>query len=148
MLGYKIWHKNLIKCLPDNMLLILYQNLADYAYNPNVPKKTNPYKAKMSEFNKSHFYNYCCEVYSEITNRNLTEFEMEIINEYSTVIKVFVSDEEKQIGASISFKELFNPWMNNRYYHQCFYALQEMYDYGLIDQEWFNKISNAYRNED
>lgn len=148
MLGYKIWHKQLIKCLPDNMLLILYQNLANYAYNPVVPKKTNPYKAKMSEFNKSHFYNYCCEVYKEITNRSFTDFEMGIIDEYSVAIKLFVSDEEKQIGASISFKDLFRNWMNNRYFHQCFYELQEMYDYGLISDEWYNKIQTVYMNED
>ena len=148
MLGYKIWHKSLIKCLPNNMLLILYQNLADYACNPNVPKKTNPYKSKMSEFNKSHFYNYCCEVYNELSKRDISDFEMQIVDEYSMAIKLFVSDEEKQIGASISFKELFSPWMTNRYYHQCYYALEEMYDYGLIDQKWFNKISTTYRNED
>ena len=148
MLGYKIWHKNLIKCLPDNMLLILYQNLADYACNPSVPKKTNPYKAKISEFNKSHFYNYCCEVYDEITRRKLTDAEQEMVARCSGIIYFYVSDEEKQIGASISFKELFSPWMTNRYYHQCYYALEEMYDYGLIDQEWFDKISTTYRNED
>lgn len=148
MLGYKIWHKKLIKYLPDNLLLILYQNLADYACNPNVPKKTNPYKAKLSEFNKSHFYNYCCEVYKEITNRSFTDFEIGIVSEYSVVIKLFVSDEEKQIGASITFDDLFSSWMGDRYLNQCFYALEEMYDYGLISQEWFGKISNAFRNED
>lgn len=148
MLGYKIWHKKFIKCLPNNLLLILYQNLADYACNPNVPKKTNPYKAKISEFNKSHFYNYCCEVYNEISKRvNITEFELSIVDEYSVAIKLFVSDEEKQIGASITFDELFKPWMEDRYLTQCYYALQEMWDYGLISDLDYREISSVYRSE-
>lgn len=132
MLGYKIWHKDFIIQLPDNMLLILYQNLADYACNPKVLKNVNPYKYKLNEFNKSHFYNYCCEVYDELCKRRLDDVTENCINEYSEDIKNFVSDEEKQIGASISHEELFKGWHNDRYYKQCFYALQEMQDYGLI----------------
>lgn len=140
MFGYKIWHKDLIKCLPDNLLLILYQNLADYAYNPVVPKKTNPYKARMSLYTKSHFYNYCCEVYNEITKRKISEFELGIVDEFSIAIKTFVSDEEKQIGASITHQDLYNGWMNDRYLTQNYYELEEMYDFDLIKLDDWLKI--------
>ena len=141
----KLWHKDFIKVLPNNLLLILYQDLANFALIPNVP--SNVYEKKMLEFNKSHYYNYCCEVYDEITNRKWTDAEQEIIADYSGVIYVYVSDEEKQIGASITHEDLFNKqsgFMNERLFIQHYYALEEMHDLGKISDEDMNKIFDVF----
>lgn len=139
--GYRIWHKDLIKFLPNNLLLILYQNLSEYAYNPVVPKRVNPYKYKLNEFNKSHFYNYCCEVFNELSNRKDVDEITEIFLErYNEIIKNFVSDEEKQIGASITHEELFKHWHNDRYLIQCCCELQEMCDYEIINPKCYIEV--------
>ena len=145
MLGYKICHKDLIKVLPTNILFILYQNLANYALNPSVPKAVNPYKWKLSLFNKSHYFNYCCEVCNELNNRNLDKETKFAIDEFSDDIMNFVSDEEKQIGSSISYEELFDNWHTDRYYDQCYYALQEMYDYDLLTYDEWKLINENYK---
>lgn len=143
MFDYKIWHKDLIKVLPDNLLTILYQNLSDYACNPIVSKRVNPYKYKMNEYNKSHFYNYCCEVFDELNKRDLDEAMITIIDGYSNIIYCFVTPEEKQIGSSISHEELFKGWHGYKYIVQCFYALEELCDYGLIDEKVINEAKEV-----
>lgn len=145
MIGYKIWHKDLIPVLPSKLLFILYQNLANYSLNPVVPKSVNPYKYKLSLFNKSHFFNYCCEVYNELSKRLMDEATRWGVDEYSEVIRVYVSDEEKQIGSSITHEELFDSWHNDRYLKQCYYTLEEMYDYELINSVEFERIKEKFK---
>ena len=148
MIGYKIWHKDLVPVLPTRILFILYQNLANYCLNPIVPKSVNPYKWKMGLFNKSHFFNYCCEVYNEITKREMDETTKWCIDEYSEVIRQFVSDEEKQIGSSITHKELFGSWHDERYLIQCYYTLQEMFDLELISYDEYSKLEEVFNGSD
>lgn len=139
----KIWHKRYIKVLPKKLLVSTFQELSRIALGISDSK----YVKKINEFNKSHFYNYCCEVYDEIQRRDFEKGEIQVIDEWAKNIYNSISDEEKQIGASISFDELFElpiSFMNNRMFVQHYYALQEMLDLDLISDEEFNLIQQTY----
>lgn len=44
----------------------------------------------------------------------------------------------------IPLEELFPGWHNDRYLEQCYFNLEEKYDCGGVDEEWFKKVQNIY----
>lgn len=93
-------------------------------------------------YNKSHFYNYCCLICNEMFNRGF-----EPTDESRNKILEYVSDEERQVGSSISIVELYQSWMNDRYLLQCFYNLQEKFDCGGIDPTDWKRIVEKVKQQ-
>ena len=144
----KLWHKSFIKVLPNKMLVELFDNLCKISVGHYSSQSDFHFVVKkINEFNKSHIYNYCCEVFDEIKNRDFREEEFNVLQEWASLIYNSYSDEERQIGASIPFKELFElpvSFMNERMFTQHFYELQEMYDLGILTDDEYDKIEQVY----
>jgi hypothetical protein len=67
----------------------------------------------------------------------------DVSEEAKTKLFEYVTEEERQVGASIPHFQLFEGWHNDRYLVQCFYNLQEKFDCSeMTNQEW-ERIRNA-----
>lgn len=135
----RLWHKDLIQVLPDNQLQCQWKDLIAIVENIKGSKTPgNPMVSKVNHYNKSHFYNYCCMVCNEMFRRGF-----DVSEEAKTKLFEYVTEEERQVGASIPHFQLFEGWHNDRYLVQCFYNLQEKFDCsGMTNQEW-ERIRNA-----
>lgn len=134
----RMWHKMLIDVLPDKQLIAQWRELC--AIVGSIKLKGTPNHMLVNKvlwYNKSHFYNYACLVCNEMFIRGF-----EPTDEARDKILDYVSDEERQIGSSISIEELYGGWMGDRYLLQCFYNLQEKFDCGGIDPiDWERIVS-------
>jgi uncharacterized protein (TIGR02328 family) len=139
----RMWHKSLIDVLPDKQLIAQWRELC--AIVGSIKKNGTPNHLlvnKVMWYNKSHFYNYCCLICNEMFNRGF-----EPTDESRNKILEYVSDEERQVGSSISIVELYQSWMNDRYLLQCFYNLQEKFDCGGIDSIDWKRIVEKVKQQ-
>lgn len=133
----RLWHKDLIDVLPDKQLLAQWRECVCIV--TNIKRNGTPNHLlvnKVLNYNKSHFYAYCCKVVNEMYNRGFN-VSQQSINKISS----YVTDEEKQISSQFEKDDsVFYGWHNERYLKQCYYNLQEKYDCGGITIEEFRKI--------
>lgn len=135
----RLWHKDLIQVLPDNQLQCQWKDLIAIVENIKSSKTPgNPMVNKVNHYNKSHFYNYCCMVCNEMFRRGF-----DVSEEEKTKLFEYVTEEERQVGASIPHSQLFEGWHNDRYLVQCFYNLQEKFDCSEITNQEWERIRNA-----
>ena len=130
----RLWHKDLIQALPRQQLLSQWREcvcIAKNCYENGFPNHI--LVNKVTWFNKSHFYAYCCLVVNEMHNRNYKVSEKSI-----NKLKSYFSVEEIQVSSRIEKDgNLFEAWHNDRYLIQCFFNLQEKYDCGgITEKEW------------
>lgn len=127
----RLWHKDLIHVLPTKQLLAQWRECC--AIVGNIEKYGKPNHILVNpimNYNKSHFYLYCCIVCKEMLDRGF-----EVSETSRNKILSYVSDEEVQISSRIEKdKTLFEGWHNERYLIQCYYNLEEKYDRGGIDE--------------
>lgn len=129
----RLWHKDLVSVLPRQQLLSQWRECCCIA--KNIKQKGTPNHLlvnKVLDYNKAHFYNYCCLIVNEMLNRgyNVNEKSRKIIFDYVDV-------EDRQVGSSITHKQLYEQWHNERYFWQCYFNLQEKYDCGgITEKEW------------
>lgn len=130
----RLWHKDLIDVLPRKQLIAQWRECVCIVTNiKNNGTPNHLLVNKIMNYNKSHFYAYCCMVVNEMYKRgyNVSQSSIDKISSY-------VTDEEKMISSRIEKDDsLFYGWHNTRYLQQCLYNLQEKYDCGgLTENEW------------
>ena len=132
----RLWHKDLIKYLPNKQLLGQWRECCAIA--KSIAEKGSLNHAlinKIMNYPLDHFYIYCGKICNEMYNRGYKANWDKIIRCIPNFYGRFISP--------ISNEELFNNWHNDRYYLQCFFNLQEKYDCGLITKEEWNRILTA-----
>lgn len=126
----RLWHKDLIPVLPRKQLLAQWRECC--AIVGKIQKCGTPNHLLVNpilNYNKSHFYSYCCLVANELFNRGY-----KISDSSRSKILDYVSDEERQVSSRIEKDgSLFYGWHNERYLIQCYYNLQEKYDRGMFN---------------
>lgn len=128
----RLWHKNLIKVLPNKMLVAQWRELA--AIVGSINKKGTPNHRLVNiilDYDNDHFYTYTKLVYDEMINRNMKPKDVTYkkIKDYCGSEMVDISD-------------LYKDWHNDRYYKQCYSNLEEKYDRGIISESEWEKIEN------
>ena len=133
----RLWHKDLISCLPRLQLIGQWRECCLIA--KNIAEKGTPNHLlvnKITLYPIEHFYCYASEVNDEMKSRGYK-------CDFSKFTKYIKID-----NCHIAHVELFESWHNYRYLLQCFYNLQEKYDnYGIPEEEWnrfFNKFNMIY----
>ncbi len=128
----RLWNKNLIRVLPNKMLVAQWRELA--AIVGSINKKGTPNHRLVNiilNYDKDHFYTYTKLVYDEMINRNMRPKD-------STYNKI-----KDYCGSEmVDISDLFKDWHNDRYYKQCYSNLEEKYDRGIISESEWNKIEN------
>ena len=134
----RIWHKDLITVLPREQLVAQWRELSAIAGNLNTKGKPNHILVnKVCDYPRDHFISYAFYVRQEMTRRGYRTMD-------SVWDKIVATHGESNSYKIIPLQELFPGWHNNRYFTQCYYNLEEKYDCGGVDKEWFEKIRNVY----
>ena len=132
----RLWHKSLIKALPREQLVAQWRELSAIAGNLNTKGTPNHILVnKVLDYSREHFISYAMYVREEMTRRG-----------YRTMNSVWekitsVAPDDWNI---IPLEDLFPGWHNDRYLEQCYFNLEEKYDCGGVDEEWFKKVQNIY----
>lgn len=137
----RMWHKDLIDVLPKNQLVAQWRECCAIAANLKTMGTPNHLLVnKVTWFNKSHFYNYCCLVCEEMLNRgyNVSDKSKQKILDY-------VDEDERQTGIYIDHDKLFQGWHGKRYLLQCYFNLQEKFDCNGITIEEWKKINSKVK---
>ncbi len=115
----RLWHKDLIPCLPRQQLLGQWRECCLIA--KTISKKGTPNHLlvnKIMDYPLEHFWRYSYEVCHEMEERGY-KCNWDKIDKY-----IFAP------GHIPKYDEMFEGWHNDRYLIQCYYNLQEKYDCG------------------
>lgn len=132
----RLWHKKIIKVLPDKMLLSQWRELS--AIVGSINKNGTPNHRLVNilmDYPKDHLYTYTKRVYEEMKRRNF-----KVSNSVLDKIYTYTGFNIDEVSQS----ELYSNWHNKRYLIQCLKNLEEKYDRGIIEkEEWENLIKEV-----
>ena len=130
----RLWHKDLIPCLPHQQLLGQWRELCLIA--KNIAEKGTPNHVlvnRCADYPLSHLTAYAAMVSNEMKKRgwrcNWTNFSF------------YIDDESFMLDADT----LFADWHTDRYLRQCLYNLQEKADCGAVPPEEWKRIENHFK---
>lgn len=129
----KVWHKNLIEVLPNALLIGQFRDICSIAKLIATKGKTsNPFIDPILDWPETHLWVYARYLQAEMEKRGFycewNRFEMWMPRYLSW---------SKELP---NIEDLFKGWHNDRYKNQCFYALQERYDRGLMSKADWERI--------
>ena len=135
----RLWHWKLISALPREQLVAQWRELSAIAGNLNTKGTPNHILVnKVCNYPREHFISYALYVRQEMTRRGYRTME-------SVWNKIYCTRESDYGEIEIvPLEDLFPGWHNDRYLEQCYFNLEEKYDCGGVDEEWFEKIQNIY----
>ena len=127
----RLWHKELITCLPRQQLLSQWRECCCIARNIAVNGTPNHSLVnRIMDYPMEHFWAYARLIYAEMIRRGYTcDFYS-----FAKWCDRMGSMPEKLV---VNFDDIFYDWHTTRYFWQCYHNLEEKYDCGLIaDEEW------------
>ena len=135
----RIWHWKLIPALPREQLVAAWRELSAIAGNLTTKGTPNHILVnKVLDYPREHFISYALYVRQEMTRRGYRTMD-------SVWDKIYCTRETDYGEIEfIPLEDLFPGWHNDRYLEQCYFNLEEKYDCGGVDEEWFKKVQNIY----
>ena len=135
----RLWHKDLITALPREQLVAQWRELSAIAGNLSTKGTPNHILVnKVLDYPREHFISYALYVRQEMARRGYRTME-------SVWNKIYCTRETDYGEIEIiPLEDLFPGWHNDRYLEQCYFNLEEKYDCGGVDEEWFRKVQNIY----
>ena len=135
----RLWHWKLISALPREQLVAQWRELSAIAGNLNTKGTPNHILVnKVCDYPREHFISYAFWVRQEMTRRGYRTMD-------SVWDKIYCTRETDYGEIEIvPLEDLFPGWHNDRYLEQCYFNLEEKYDCGGVDEEWFKKVQNIY----
>ena len=128
----RLWHKDLIDVLPRQQLIAQWRECVCIAKNIKTNGTPNHILVnKILNFPQSHFASYCHLIKNEILQRGYNCNWERIVP--------YIEETE-----AVTYENLFENWMNYRYFVQCFHNLEEKFDCGGISYEEFKQIKNKH----
>ena len=129
----KVWHKNLIDVLPNALLIGQFRDICEIAKLIATKGKTsNPFIDPILDWPETHLWVYARYLQAEMEKRGFyCEWQR-----FETWMPRYLTW-SKELP---DIKDLFKGWHNDRYGNQCFYALQERYDRGLMSKADWERI--------
>ena len=141
----RIWHKDLIKVLPQKQLVAQWRELCCMA--KNVRKDGTPNHLlvnKILNYPLNHFVVYSNMVLKEMSDRKINVNKntyLKFVENLEAGGKHFNNDIDKVIPV---WNEIFGSWHNERYLIQCLHNLEEKYDCGGMSEDEWNKIKDQF----
>jgi uncharacterized protein (TIGR02328 family) len=129
----RLWHKDLIKVLPQKQLVAQWRECC--AILSNIAKKGTPNHILVNyvlSYSLDEFRVYTNEVIKEMRHRGykVSSISVKNFNENKTEAWKYFNNDFKT-------SELYEFIHNDRYFWQCYFNLQEKYDRGMFSkQEW------------
>lgn len=136
----RLWHKDLIKVLPDKQLLGQWRECCAIA--GNIKEFGSPRHLlvnRIMEYHLSHFYKYCTMITDEMYKRGF------YVSDTARYKIIEIADSDVRMGSEfITDEALFSGWHDKQYMIQCYFNLQEKHDCGGISQKDWGQIEKVY----
>ena len=130
----RLWHKDLIKCLPREQLVAQWRELSAIA--GAIQKNGTPNHILINfvlDYDYDHFISYAYYLRQEMTSRG-----------YRTMNSVWDKINALKPNATIlSLEEIYPEKMDDTYLKICYYNLLEKYSCGGISNEDYYKIMSC-----
>lgn len=134
----RLWHKELIKFLPDAQLKGQWRECALIAYG--LQKNGTPNHLlvnRVTEYSYDEFATYCRKVQDEMVDRGFSTFK--------SIDKIYYAP-----WHHIHERPIFDGWHNKKYLRVCMANLYEKHIFGIgksriTDEEWA-KLCDGYKN--
>lgn len=142
----RLWHKDLIDVLPRKQLLAQWRECCAIA--GKIAKTGSPNHMlvnKVTEYSQIHFIEYTNRILNEMHKRSYKVSESSFLR-FIENLKISEEYFYDVYNILINKDFLFPGWMDERYFKQCYYNLQEKYDCGGISEEDWNLIARRYEN--
>jgi len=142
----RLYHKDLIQVLPDDLLIQQLHDCLDISYNLSMTGRTgNVLTEKITTHLPDEFYSYFLLVRDEILKRQMLTCAVLQEMEQQFMINM-IQYTGRDAFSKIDYPRIFDGWMSPRYLQQCILILEEMYDNDAIElKDWF-RIVNSVRN--
>ena len=129
----RLWHKDLIKHLPDKQLRGQWRECVLIAKALNEGNLNHAIVNRVKDYPKEHYIRYCQIVAHEMHRRG---YKADWATLYRTV------DSTLPI-LHVKAEDIFPKWHCLRYLAQCYYNLEEKYDCGSITDAEFEEIKKV-----
>lgn len=132
----RLWHKNLICCLPRQQLLSQWRELKCIV--KSIKEKGTPNHIlvnKIMNYDFNHLCEYTKIVYKEMKNRNY-KVNNDVLNYIYNITNTHYD---------INQENIFKDWHNERYLKQCLLNLEEKYDCGGISEDEWQIIQKKFK---
>ena len=129
----RLWHIDLISCLPREQLIAQWRELSAIA--GSIKNKGTPNHILVNfvlDYDYDNFISYAAEIRSEMTKRSYRTMDS-VWNKITSL---------KPNWHQLPHNEIYKEKMNNDYLTICYYNLYEKYLCGGISQEYWDKINN------
>ena len=127
----RLWHIDLISCLPREQLISSWRELSAIA--GSIKNKRTPNHILVNfvlDYDYDNFISYAAEIRSEMTKRGYRTMDS-VWNKITSL---------KPNWNQLPHNEIYKEKMNNTYLEICYYNLYEKYLCGGIDGYDFGKI--------
>ena len=132
----RLWHKDLIDVLPNQMLVAQWRELSAIVGKINRVGSPNHRLVNLVlDYDKSEFWEYTNRIYKEMKKRKMKP-SSEVYKKIANYCE-FLNDKPTN---------LFEGWHNKRYLKQCYHNLEEKHDRGIVDDADWEKIENKYNS--
>lgn len=134
----RLWHKSMIKFLPDMQLKGQWRECALIAHELTEHGTPNHLLVnKVTEYPTDEFYTYCMLVLCEMRKRGFNSS----VSSHQRVADLR--------GKIISVQDLFDGWHDKNYLRICYSNLAEKHFYGvgksrITDEEW-QRLVDGYK---
>ena len=144
--NYRLFHKDLITLLPDDLLIYQINDLISVAEHLMwTGLSGNIATSRVIQYPIEHLYTYFQFVYREAIKRKLQqnvnideyrEFFMAHLTKYASVDSFM----------EVDYEYLYQGWMSPRYLQQCILVLEELYDNEQIELKDYFRLINGVKN--
>lgn len=142
LFNHRLYHKSLIKFLPNNMLILQWLACYSISFDFYNAIKLYYFLNPILQYSLDHFYNYSLLVFKEIKKRKI---DIDI-NAFLKLKENLLNMTNKNDFIYIEERQLYDCWMSTRYLLQCLMELEELYDVGYIKLDGWFKIVNGTRS--
>ena len=136
----RLWHKDMIKYLPNQQLVSQYRELCCIAVLLAKNHTPNHILVNYVLNDLSSFVMYSYMVRLEMTKRGYRTMD----NVWNKIVSVVSDDSWK----ACAYTSVFPNEHNNRYLTQCYYNLQEKYDRGGMSESDWQGIANLMKGKE
>ena len=131
----RLWHKDLIQCLPDQQLRGQWRECCSIMKSIKENGTPNHLLVnKVTDYPPEHLYSYADIVSTEMRRRG---YKVDLLR-FDRYMQVLCTDQMPL------YEDLFAGWHDERYLIQCIFNLEEKYDCGGIPEGEWEKIENKY----
>ena len=131
----RLWHKDLIRYLPNKQLKGQWRELNSIYRRSNKHLLIN----FVYENDLSNLYWYTLLILNELDRRNYKYNTDNFVNYFYPDIRYSVNFKE------LDYKDIYKKKMTKRYLKQCLYNLQEKYDCGGISTKEWKLITDNFK---